>query len=110
MLGVLGVSGVLGVLGVLLLPVPALPTSTMFEPGSVVIYTRSSGNLVLATVVGPSPRGEGFIHLRYQRTLTSGIVDNAEVQLSACQATFNPPPLGVYSNLILPAPPTPSSS
>ena len=32
----------------------------MFEPGSRVIYTRSSGNLLLVTVVGPSPRGEGF--------------------------------------------------
>ena len=70
----------------------------MFEPGSRVIYTRSSGNFVIATVVGPSPRAEGFIHLCYTRAVTGDVVDNEEVQLSACHAAFDPPPLGAYPN------------
>ena len=37
----------------LLPPVLALPTGTMFQTASRVIGTRSSGNLVFATVVGP---------------------------------------------------------
>ena len=33
------------------LPSPDLPTSTMLSPGSMVIYTSSSGNLVLGTIL-----------------------------------------------------------
>jgi len=72
----------------------------MFPPGSMVIYTSSSGNLVLATVVGPFPRGEQFVHLCYKRIQTGGVVDNNEVPLSACTATFDPPLLGAYSHYL----------
>jgi len=58
----------------------------MFPPGPVVIYTRTSGNLVLTTVVGPSPRGDQFIHLRYKRTQSGSVVDNSKVPLISCTA------------------------
>ena len=36
-------------------------------PGMVVMYIRSTGEHVSATIIGPSTRGDDFFHVKYMR-------------------------------------------
>ena len=54
----------------------------MFSPGDHVRYhSRTLGAHVLATVVGPSPNGQQFCHIRYIRPGGVTLVDHEIAQL-----------------------------
>ena len=59
----------------------------MFSPGDRVRYhSRTLGAHVLATVVGPSPNGTQFCHIRYIRPGGVTPVDHESAQLSRLEA------------------------
>ena len=59
----------------------------MFSPGDHVRYhSRTLGAHVLATVVGPSPNGTQFCHIRYIRPGGVTPVDHESAQLSRLEA------------------------
>jgi len=59
----------------------------MFSPGDRVWYhSRTLGAHVLATVVGPSPNGPQFCHIRYIRPGGVTQVDHESAQLSRLEA------------------------
>ena len=59
----------------------------MFSPGNHVWYhSRTLGAHVLATVVGPSPNGPQFCHIRYIRPGGVTHVDHESAQLSRLEA------------------------
>jgi len=59
----------------------------MFSPGDHVRYhSRTLGAHVLATVVGPSPNGPQFCHIRYIRPGGVTPVDHESAQLSRLEA------------------------
>ena len=59
----------------------------MFSPGDRVRYhSRTLGAHVLATVVGPSPNGPQFCHIRYIRPGGVTPLDHESAQLSRLEA------------------------
>ena len=63
----------------------------MFSPGDRVWYhSRTLGAHVLATVVGPSPNGPQFCHIRYIRPGGVTPVDHESAQLSRLEAVAVP--------------------
>ena len=59
----------------------------MFSPGDHVRYhSRTLGAHVLATVVGPSPNGTQFCHIRYIRPGGVTPVDHESAQVSRLEA------------------------
>ena len=66
----------------------------MFSPGDHVWYHSSTlGAHVLATVVGPSPNGPQFCHIRYIRPGGVTAVDHESAQLSRLEALAVESPL-----------------
>ena len=64
----------------------------MFSPGDRVWYnSRTLGAYVLATVVGPSPSGPQFCHIRYIRPGGVNQVDHESAQLSRIEAVLHHP-------------------
>ena len=64
----------------------------MFSPGDHVWYhSRTLGAHVLATVVGPSPNGPQFCHIRYIRPGGVTPVDHESAQLSRLEAVAESP-------------------
>ena len=68
----------------------------MFSPGDHVRYhSRTLGAHVLATVVGPSPNGLQFCHIRYIRPGGVTPVDHESAQLSRLEAVVVESPKSV---------------
>ena len=87
----------------------------MFSPGDHVWYhSRTLG--VLATVVGPSPNGPQFCHIRYIRPGGVTPVDHESAQLSRLEAVAvesslqSPPPPGDRHLATVSPPPPPGRS
>ena len=85
----------------------------MFSPGDHVRYhSRTLGAHVLATVVGPSPNGTQFCHIRYIRPGGVTPVDHESAQLSRLEAVAvespkSPERLPNQPRAPLPPPPRP---
>ena len=88
----------------------------MFSPGDHVQYhSRTLGAHVLATVVGPSPNGPQFCHIRYIRPSGVTPVDHESAQLSrleavAVESPLQPPPLPPETVTWRPSPPPPQET
>eukprot|EP00670_Eutreptiella_braarudii_P003542 CAMPEP_0174300584 /NCGR_PEP_ID=MMETSP0809-20121228/58540_1 /TAXON_ID=73025 ORGANISM="Eutreptiella gymnastica-like, Strain CCMP1594" /NCGR_SAMPLE_ID=MMETSP0809 /ASSEMBLY_ACC=CAM_ASM_000658 /LENGTH=126 /DNA_ID=CAMNT_0015406175 /DNA_START=2246 /DNA_END=2626 /DNA_ORIENTATION=- len=68
----------------------------MFSPGDHVRYhSRTLGAHVLATVVGPSPNGMQFCHIRYIRPGGVTPVDHESAQLSRLAPQLRGKPAGL---------------
>ena len=68
----------------------------MFSPGDHVRYhSRTLGAHVLATVVGPSPNGTQFCHIRYIRPGGVTPVDHESAQLSRLAPQLRGKPAGL---------------
>ena len=76
-----------------------LDSTTMFPPGTSVMFIRSTGEPVLAQVVGHSEHGDAYRRITYDRDGKTVLHDRASVQrLSLPRAPSPPrPALGVWS-------------
>ena len=76
-----------------------LDSTTMFPPGTSVIFIRSTGEPVLAQVVGHSEHGNAYRRITYDRDGKTVLHDRASVRrLSLPRAPSPPrPALGVWS-------------
>ena len=82
----------------------------MFSPGDHVRYhSRTLGAHVLATVVGPSPNGTQFCHIRYIRPGGVTPVDHESAQLSRLEAVAVESPKSPESPDVTPMSPQPQT-
>ena len=82
----------------------------MFSPGDHVRYhSRTLGAHVLATIVGPSPIGPQFCHIRYIRPGGVTPVDHESAQLSRLQAVAVESPKSPKSPDVTPMAPQPQT-
>ena len=82
----------------------------MFSPGDHVRYhSRTLGAHVLATVVGPSPNGPQFCHIRYIRPGVVTPVDHESAQLSRLEAVAVESPKSPESPDVTPMAPQPQT-
>ena len=73
-------------------PIAPLRPLKMFPQGTVVRYVRSTGEPVLATVQGPSPRGEQYRTITYKRGAAEVVHDRASLKRLTAVQTTSPPP------------------
>ena len=82
----------------------------MFSPGDHVQYhSHTLGAHVLATIVGPSPNGPHFCHIRYIRPGGVTLVDHASAQLSRLEAVAVESPKSSGSPDVSPMAPQPQT-
>ena len=82
----------------------------MFSPGDHVRYhSRTLGAHVLATIVGPSPNGPQFCHIRYIRPGGVTPVDHESAQLSRLEAVAVESPKSPESPDVTPMSPQPQT-
>ena len=82
----------------------------MFSPGDHVRYhSRTLGAHVLATVVGPSPNGTQFCHIRYIRPGGVTPVDHESAQVSRLEAVAVESPKSPESPDVTPMSPQPQT-
>ena len=82
----------------------------MFSPGDHVRYhSRTLGAHVLATIVGPSPNGPQFCHIRYIRPGGVTPVDHESAQLSRLEAVAFESPKSPESPDVTPMSPQPQT-